>query len=67
MVAGEYVSVSSQSDTADIDLARERQKLIGLPNEKLEVFAAAFVERDVSKQLRLKSYLALAATVIFWL
>jgi len=57
MLAGEYVSVSSLSDTADIDLARERQELIDLPNEKLEVFAAAFVERDVSKQLLLKSHL----------
>src|SRR5689334_25307244 len=38
MAAGEYVSVSSQSDTEDADLARERKELtesIGLEHEEL--------------------------------
>ena len=38
MAAGEYVSVSSQSDTEQADLARERKELaddVGLEREEL--------------------------------
>jgi VIT1/CCC1 family predicted Fe2+/Mn2+ transporter len=61
MAAGEYVSVSSQSDTEAADLAKERQELIDQPEEELEELAATFIERgvdaptalEVAKQLTL--------------
>src|SRR5690606_30129501 len=39
MAAGEYVSVSSQSDTEKADLARERQELAADPEAELEELA----------------------------
>src|SRR5512139_1022963 len=39
MAAGEYVSVSSQSDTEQADLARERQELSGNAGAELEELA----------------------------
>jgi VIT1/CCC1 family predicted Fe2+/Mn2+ transporter len=61
MAAGEYVSVSSQSDTEAADLAKERQELIDQPKEELEELAATFIKRgvdgatalEVAKQLTL--------------
>lgn len=47
MAAGEYVSVSSQSDTENADLARETQELVDQPDEELEELAATFVARGV--------------------
>ncbi|HDZ80929.1 MAG TPA: VIT family protein [Roseobacter sp.] len=54
MAAGEYVSVSSQSDTEGADLARERQELIEQPDEELGELAATFVERGVSETIALE-------------
>ena len=51
MAAGEYVSVSSQSDTEQADLARERKELsenIGFEREEL---ADIYVKRGVDKRL----------------
>lgn len=51
MAAGEYVSVSSQSDTEQADLARERKELaddVGLEQEEL---AQIYVKRGVAPQL----------------
>ena len=39
MAAGEYVSVSSQSDTEQADLARERKELSGNPEAELDELA----------------------------
>lgn len=51
MAAGEYVSVSSQADTEQADLARERQELAtDYVNEQAEL-AAIYVERGVEPQL----------------
>ena len=36
MAAGEYVSVSSQSDTETADLTRERHELLTMPEHELE-------------------------------
>lgn len=51
MAAGEYVSVSSQSDTEKADLARERKEL----NEQIELereeLAHIYVERGVDLEL----------------
>lgn len=51
MAAGEYVSVSSQSDTEKSDLARERAELAGKPDMELEELARVYVERGVEADL----------------
>jgi len=65
MAAGEYVSVSSQSDTEHADLAREKQELADDPvferEELAQVYVARGVEaelaREVAKQLMAKDAL----------
>lgn len=51
MAAGEYVSVSSQSDTENADLARERAELLGQPEAELDELAQIYVERGVEPEL----------------
>ena len=51
MAAGEYVSVSSQADTEQADLARERQELIDQPEQELSELAATFTARGVSDEV----------------
>ncbi len=66
MAAGEYVSVSSQSDTEQADLARERAELANDPEFELDelakIYAARGVEpalaRQVAEQLMAKGALA---------
>lgn len=50
MAAGEYVSVSSQSDTEKADLARERQELAELPEAELEELVRIYEARGVSRE-----------------
>ena len=45
MAAGEYVSVSSQSDTEQADLARERVELVSQPAFEREELAQVYVQR----------------------
>lgn len=47
MAAGEYVSVSSQSDLENSDLAREQRELDNMPEEELHELAAIYVQRGV--------------------
>lgn len=47
MAAGEYVSVSSQSDTEKADLAREAAELAAAPEAERDELAAIYVERGV--------------------
>jgi len=47
MAAGEYVSVSSQSDTERADLARERRELAEMPEYEAEELAQIYVGRGV--------------------
>jgi VIT1/CCC1 family predicted Fe2+/Mn2+ transporter len=54
MAAGEYVSVSSQADTENADLARERQELIDQPGFEREELAALYVNRGVELALARK-------------
>jgi VIT1/CCC1 family predicted Fe2+/Mn2+ transporter len=49
MAAGEYVSVSSQSDTEQADLARERKELAGDPASELDELAEIYVKRGVDE------------------
>lgn len=51
MAAGEYVSVSSQSDIASADLARERAELAADPAGELSELAAIYVQRGVPVDL----------------
>jgi VIT1/CCC1 family predicted Fe2+/Mn2+ transporter len=51
MAAGEYVSVSSQSDTERADLARERQELIDDPEFETNELARIYVRRGIEPKL----------------
>lgn len=48
MAAGEYVSVSSQSDIEQADLDRERDALARMPEEELAELAAIFESRGMT-------------------
>ncbi|MEQ1649945.1 MAG: VIT family protein [Hyphomicrobiaceae bacterium] len=54
MAAGEYVSVSSQSDTEAADLARERKELKEQPEFERQELADIYVKRGVDAALALK-------------
>jgi vacuolar iron transporter family protein len=49
MAAGEYVSVSSQSDIEKADIAREMQALKDTPKEELQELAAIYRERGLTE------------------
>lgn len=50
MAAGEYVSVSSQSDTEKADIQREAQALKDTPEQELHELAAIYRERGLSEK-----------------
>ena len=50
MAAGEYVSVSSQSDTERADIERERVALRETPEAEFEELKAIYVERGLSEK-----------------
>lgn len=54
MAAGEYVSVSSQSDTERADLARERAELASRPGIEREELAQIYVKRGLEPKLARK-------------
>lgn len=51
MAAGEYVSVSSQSDTEQADLARERAELVSQPEFEREELTRIYMDRGVDADL----------------
>jgi VIT1/CCC1 family predicted Fe2+/Mn2+ transporter len=51
MAAGEFVSVQSQADAEQADLARERQELAANPAAELEELTGIYVERGLSPDL----------------
>lgn len=51
MAAGEYVSVSSQSDTERADLARETRELAEMPAEELDELTDIYEKRGLSPAL----------------
>ncbi|MBC7165053.1 MAG: VIT1/CCC1 transporter family protein [Roseovarius sp.] len=51
MAAGEYVSVSSQTDAERADLAREARELEETPEEELEELTRIYVERGLDREL----------------
>ncbi len=54
MAAGEYVSVSSQTDIEKSDLAREKQELIDMPEEELIELAKIYEQRGLSPKTALE-------------
>jgi VIT1/CCC1 family predicted Fe2+/Mn2+ transporter len=51
MAAGEYVSVSSQADTEEADMARERRELAEQPEAELDELTGIYVNRGVEPAL----------------
>jgi vacuolar iron transporter family protein len=51
MAAGEYVSVSSQADTENADLARERLEIATDPEHELQELAGIYVGRGLTPDL----------------
>jgi VIT1/CCC1 family predicted Fe2+/Mn2+ transporter len=51
MAAGEYVSVSSQSDTENSDLARERKEIAEQPEAELNELTQIYVKRESKSRL----------------
>ncbi|MDI9846551.1 VIT family protein [Rhodoblastus sp. 17X3] len=54
MAAGEYVSVSSQSDSETADLSRERSELSENPEGELKELAGIYMKRGLDKTLALQ-------------
>ena len=52
MAAGEYVSVSSQADTEQADVARERAELAAQPKSELRELAAIYEARGWPRSWR---------------
>jgi VIT1/CCC1 family predicted Fe2+/Mn2+ transporter len=53
MAAGEYVSVSSQTDIEKADIEREKQELIALPELELQRLAEIYEKRGLKKETAL--------------
>ncbi|EAT58518.1 VIT1/CCC1 transporter family protein [Chlorobium ferrooxidans] len=54
MAAGEYVSVQSQADTEEADIAREKRELAEDPEHELEELTAIYVSRGLEEPLALR-------------
>lgn len=54
MAAGEYVSVSSQTDAEQADLAREKRELAETPDAELEELTQIYVARGLDRDLAAK-------------
>jgi vacuolar iron transporter family protein len=50
MAAGEYVSVSSQTDTEKADIEREAKELAEMPEEELSILATIYERRGLKKE-----------------
>ena len=62
MAAGEYVSVSSQTDTELADIEREKRELAEKPEEELEILAQIYEQRGLTKATALQVAKELTAT-----
>jgi VIT1/CCC1 family predicted Fe2+/Mn2+ transporter len=65
MAAGEYVSVSSQSDTEQADMAKERSELDMMPEAELEELTAIYQGRGLEPALARQVAEALSAKDAF--
>ena len=59
MAAGEYVSVSSQTDTEKADIEREIQELKEMPVEELNILAQIYEKRGLKKETAMQVALEL--------
>ncbi len=50
MAAGEYVSVSSQTDIENADIEREKQELKEMPDEELAILTQIFEKRGLKRE-----------------
>ncbi|MBN9294875.1 MAG: VIT family protein [Flavobacteriia bacterium] len=50
MAAGEYVSVSSQTDTEKADIEREKKELAEMPEEELKILAQIYEKRGLGRE-----------------
>ena len=50
MAAGEYVSVSSQTDTEKADIEREIKELQEMPEEEMKILAQIYEQRGLKKE-----------------
>ena len=50
MAAGEYVSVSSQTDVEMADIEREKKELQEMPEEEMQILAQIYEKRGLSKE-----------------
>lgn len=53
MAAGEYVSVSSQTDTEQADIKREELELAAMPEDELKILAQIYEKRGLKKETAL--------------
>jgi len=54
MAAGEYVSVSSQTDIEKADIEREKQELVEMPEMEMEMLAKIYEERGLKRETALQ-------------
>src|SRR3954454_1351761 len=54
MAVGEYVSVSSQRDAEESDIAKEKQELATQPDAELQELAGIYVKRGLDKELAMQ-------------
>ncbi|MCH7401998.1 VIT family protein [Belliella kenyensis] len=59
MAAGEYVSVSSQTDTEQADIKREIEELREMPDEELKILAQIYEKRGLKKETAMQVALEL--------
>ena len=59
MAAGEYVSVSSQTDTEKSDIEREKKELKEKPTEELNILAQIYEKRGLKKETAMQVALEL--------
>ena len=61
MAAGEYVSVSSQTDTEKADIEREKIELAQMPEEELKILAQIYEKRGLKKETAMQVAIELTA------
>jgi len=54
MAAGEYVSVSSQTDTEKADIEREKRELAEMPEQELNILAQIYEKRGLKSETALQ-------------
>lgn len=61
MAAGEYVSVSSQTDTEKADIEREKKELTEMPDVELQILAKIYERRGLKQETAMQVAIELTA------